>query len=87
MVLALGLACAGTSGSIPFESTPPEQIKDSPSGGRIAIHGGQSNAPPGSAMLPLSRPLFDQHAAQLITLAVAAALVSATLVVVAVLTA
>jgi hypothetical protein len=38
-------------------------------------------------MLPLSRPLFDQHAAQLITLCVAVALVSATLLVVAVLTA
>jgi hypothetical protein len=38
-------------------------------------------------MLPLSRPLFDQHTAQMITLCVAAALVSATLLVVAVLTA
>jgi hypothetical protein len=38
-------------------------------------------------MLPMSRPLFDQHAAQLITLTVAAALVSATMVVLAVLAA
>jgi hypothetical protein len=38
-------------------------------------------------MLPMSRPLFDQHAAQLMTLAVATALISATLVVVAVLAA
>jgi hypothetical protein len=37
-------------------------------------------------MLPMSRPLFD-HAAPLITLAVAAALASATLIVVAVLAA
>ncbi len=33
-------------------------------------------------MLPLSRPLFDQNAARLMTLCVAAALVSCTLVVV-----
>lgn len=38
-------------------------------------------------MLPLSRPLFDHHAAQAVTLCVAAALVTATLVVVAVLAA
>ncbi len=38
-------------------------------------------------MLPLSRPLFDAHAAQLMTLCVAVALVAATLVVVAVLAA
>jgi hypothetical protein len=38
-------------------------------------------------MLPLSRPLFDQHAAQVISLCVIGALVSATLLVVAVLTA
>jgi hypothetical protein len=38
-------------------------------------------------MLPLSRPLFDQRAAQLMTLCVAAALLSATMVVVAVLAA
>jgi hypothetical protein len=38
-------------------------------------------------MLPLSRPLFDQHAAQMMTLLVASALISATLLVVAVLTA
>jgi len=38
-------------------------------------------------MLPLSRPLFDQHAAQLITLCVAAVLATATLLVVAVLAA
>ncbi len=36
-------------------------------------------------MLPLSRPLFDQNAARLMTLGVAAALVSCTLVVVTVL--
>ena len=36
-------------------------------------------------MLPLSRPLFDQNAARLMTLCVATALVSCTLVVVAVL--
>lgn len=37
-------------------------------------------------MLPLSRPLFDQNAASLMVLCVAAALVTCTLVVVAVLT-
>jgi hypothetical protein len=36
-------------------------------------------------MLPLSRPLFDQNAARVMTLCVAAALVSCTLVVVTVL--
>lgn len=36
-------------------------------------------------MLPLSRPLFDRHAAHLMTLSVVGALVTGTLVVVAVL--
>jgi hypothetical protein len=36
-------------------------------------------------MLPLSRPLFDQNAARLMVLCVAAALVTSTLLVVAVL--
>jgi hypothetical protein len=34
-------------------------------------------------MLPLSRPLFDAHAAPLMTLCVSAALVASTLVVIA----
>jgi hypothetical protein len=38
-------------------------------------------------MLPLSRPLFDRNAARLMTLCVAGALVTGTLVVVAVLAA
>jgi hypothetical protein len=36
-------------------------------------------------MLPLSRPLFDQHAARLMTLCVTGALLSATLAVIAML--
>jgi hypothetical protein len=38
-------------------------------------------------MLPLSRPLFDAHAARLMTLCVSGALVTSTLLVIAVLTA
>jgi hypothetical protein len=34
-------------------------------------------------MLPLSRPLFDRHAAQLMTLCVASALFAATVLVIA----
>lgn len=37
-------------------------------------------------MLPLSRPLFDQHAARLMTLSVVGALATGTLVMLAVLT-
>jgi hypothetical protein len=67
--------------SRPPESSDPAQINDSPCGDRIAIHGVIDMLPPGMDMLPLSRPLFDQNAARLMTLCVAAALFSCTLVV------
>ncbi len=79
----LGITLAAESANA--KSRTPAQIKDSPGLRRIAIHRLTMHRN-GMSMLPLSRSLFDHEAMSLLTVSVAAALLTATIVVVAALT-